>query len=125
MLRSSTPLVPVLIFPNPRIATMLSLTALNRKPTTTQGLSPACSRRYVRRACISLRDALTVYMCLCAGELQIPQETLYKKNVLLMRGRFRPFTLLHNDMLQGVCSAHGSIVIFHHFMEPSQLMPLI
>ena len=37
----------------------------------------------------------------CAGELQIPQETLYKKNVLLMRGRFRPFTLLHNDMLQG------------------------
>ena len=38
---------------------------------------------------------------MCAGELQIPQETLYKKNVLLMRGRFRPFTLLHNDMLQG------------------------
>ena len=38
---------------------------------------------------------------ICAGELQIPQETLYKKNVLLMRGRFRPFTLLHNDMLQG------------------------
>ena len=38
----------------------------------------------------------------CAGELQIPQETLYKKNVLLMRGRFRPFTLLHNDMLQGI-----------------------
>ncbi len=37
----------------------------------------------------------------CVGELQIPQETLYKKNVLLMRGRFRPFTLLHNDMLQG------------------------
>ena len=37
----------------------------------------------------------------CAGELQIPQETLYKKYVLLMRGRFRPFTLLHNDMLQG------------------------
>ncbi|CAL8463537.1 g3071 [Coccomyxa elongata] len=36
-----------------------------------------------------------------SGELQIPQETLYKKNVLLVRGRFRPFTLLHNDMLQG------------------------
>lgn len=40
--------------------------------------------------------------CPCTGELQIPQETLYKKNVLLVRGRFRPFTLLHNDMLQGV-----------------------
>lgn len=42
-------------------------------------------------------------MCmLCSsGELQIPQETLYKKNVLVVRGRFRPYTLLHNDMLQG------------------------
>ncbi|CAL5223766.1 g6330 [Coccomyxa viridis] len=39
-----------------------------------------------------------------SGELQIPQETLYKKNVLLMRGRFRPFTLLHNDMLQGAAT---------------------
>ena len=24
-----------------------------------------------------------------------------KKNVMLVRGRFRPFTLLHNDMLMG------------------------
>ena len=39
--------------------------------------------------------------CFGAGTLQIPQETLYKKNVLITRGRFRPFTLLHNDMLQG------------------------
>ncbi|KAK9815358.1 hypothetical protein WJX72_002256 [[Myrmecia] bisecta] len=38
------------------------------------------------------------------GELQIPQETLYKKNVLLVRGRFRPFTLLHNDMLIGAAN---------------------
>ena len=36
-----------------------------------------------------------------AGILQIPQETLYKKNVLITRGRFRPLTNLHNDMLQG------------------------
>lgn len=36
-----------------------------------------------------------------AGKLLIPQEALYKKNVLLVRGRFRPFTLLHNDMLRG------------------------
>jgi hypothetical protein len=35
------------------------------------------------------------------GELLIPHDTLYKKNVLLVRGRFRPFTLLHNDMLVG------------------------
>ena len=42
-------------------------------------------------------------VCACGlpGGLQIPQETLYKKNVLLVRGRFRPFTLLHNDMLMG------------------------
>ncbi|KAK9837499.1 hypothetical protein WJX81_007020 [Elliptochloris bilobata] len=39
-----------------------------------------------------------------SGGLQIPQETLYKKNVLLVRGRFRPFTLLHNDMLLGAAS---------------------
>lgn len=35
------------------------------------------------------------------GRLLIPQEHLYKQNVLLLRGRFRPFTLLHNDMLMG------------------------
>ncbi len=39
-----------------------------------------------------------------AGNLQIPQEALYKKNVLITRGRFRPFTLLHNDMLIGAAS---------------------
>jgi len=36
--------------------------------------------------------------------MQIPQEMLYKKNVLVVRGRFRPFTLLHNDMLLGAAS---------------------
>lgn len=36
-----------------------------------------------------------------AGKLLIPQEHLYKQNVLLLRGQFRPFTLLHNDMLMG------------------------
>ena len=41
------------------------------------------------------------------GGLQIPQETLYKKNVLLVRGRFRPFTLLHNDMLLGAPAMPG------------------
>ena len=46
-------------------------------------------------------DSVRLICYACPGELQIPQETLYKKNVLLMRGRFRPFTLLHNDMLQG------------------------
>ena len=39
-----------------------------------------------------------------AGKLEIPQEALYKKNVLITRGRFRPFTLLHNDMLMGAAS---------------------
>lgn len=29
---------------------------------------------------------------------------MYKKNVLITRGRFRPFTLLHNDMLVGAAS---------------------
>ena len=41
---------------------------------------------------------------ICAGKLEIPQEALYKKNVLITRGRFRPFTLLHNDMLMGAAS---------------------
>lgn len=39
-----------------------------------------------------------------AGQMLIPQEALRKQNVLLVRGRFRPFTLLHNDMLQGAAS---------------------
>lgn len=44
------------------------------------------------------------YLMMCAGKLEIPQEALYKKNVLITRGRFRPFTLLHNDMLMGAAS---------------------
>eukprot|EP00210_Caulerpa_lentillifera_P008861 g8454.t1 len=39
-----------------------------------------------------------------SGEPMIPQEILYKKNVLMLRGRFKPFTLLHNDMLMGAAS---------------------
>lgn len=34
-----------------------------------------------------------------SGALLVPHEALYKKNVLAVRGRFRPFTNLHNDML--------------------------
>jgi len=39
-----------------------------------------------------------------SGEPMIPQEVLYKKNVMMLRGRFRPFTLLHNDMLAGAAT---------------------
>lgn len=49
------------------------------------------------------QNGLTAAFC-AAGNLQIPQEALYKKNVLITRGRFRPFTLLHNDMLIGAAS---------------------
>ncbi len=48
-------------------------------------------------------QTLQLHQC-PAGNLQIPQEALYKKNVLITRGRFRPFTLLHNDMLMGAAS---------------------
>lgn len=41
-----------------------------------------------------------------AGVPQIPMEALYKKNVLLTRGRFRPFTSLHNDMLMGAAAQY-------------------
>ncbi|KAK9811197.1 hypothetical protein WJX73_009463 [Symbiochloris irregularis] len=41
-----------------------------------------------------------------AGAPRIPMEVLYKKNVLLTRGRFRPFTSLHNDMLMGAASQY-------------------
>jgi len=34
-----------------------------------------------------------------SGALLVPHDALYKKNVLAVRGRFRPFTNLHNDML--------------------------
>jgi hypothetical protein len=44
------------------------------------------------------------YFWRSTGELQIPQEALYKKNVLLVRGRFNPFTNLHNDMLMGAAN---------------------
>ena len=50
-----------------------------------------------------LKPAANTHTC-AAGNLQIPQEALYKKNVLITRGRFRPFTLLHNDMLIGAAS---------------------
>ena len=53
-----------------------------------------------------------------AGTLQIPQETLYKKNVLITRGRFRPFTLLHNDMLQGAPCLLGQ------FRQYTALLPV-
>eukprot|EP00873_Tetraselmis_striata_P037691 jgi/Tetstr1/457955/TSEL_044468.t1 len=33
------------------------------------------------------------------GRPNVAQNTLYKKNIMLLRGRFRPFTKLHNDML--------------------------
>jgi len=39
-----------------------------------------------------------------SGNPMIPQDSLYKMNVLLLRGRFKPFTLLHNDMLMGAAS---------------------
>lgn len=51
-----------------------------------------------------LPNSLTRLSPSCAGKLEIPQEALYKKNVLITRGRFRPFTLLHNDMLMGAAS---------------------
>lgn len=50
---------------------------------------------------IGLQQFLKVFCFSPTGKLLIPQEELYKKNVLLVRGRFRPFTLLHNDMLMG------------------------
>ena len=79
-------------------------------------LPAACPWHHEKSYPIGLINALHDYMRVCAGGLQIPQETLYKKNVLLMRGRFRPFTLLHNDMLQGACSAHGSITLYNCFV---------
>ncbi|KAL3138844.1 hypothetical protein ABBQ32_005677 [Trebouxia sp. C0010 RCD-2024] len=64
--------------------------------------------QHVDKRCVALR---LVEKGLCdaalfnpSGKLEIPQEALYKKNVLITRGRFRPFTLLHNDMLMGAAS---------------------
>ena len=84
------------------------------------GIKPplaACPWHHQRNTSAGLIDAPYDDMRLCAGGLQIPQETLYKKNVLLMRGRFRPFTLLHNDMLQGACRAHASITLWNRSVE--------
>uniref|UniRef100_A0A7S3XDH2 Nicotinate-nucleotide adenylyltransferase n=1 Tax=Picocystis salinarum TaxID=88271 RepID=A0A7S3XDH2_9CHLO len=38
------------------------------------------------------------------GEVVIPSEVMRKKNVLVQRGRFRPFTNIHNDMIVGAAS---------------------
>lgn len=68
--------------------------------------------------CSSSNEARAVYSALlCSmpqfpGELQIPHEALYKKHVLLMRGRFNPFTMLHNDMLVNAAQ--------HFFCSPEQ-----
>lgn len=80
----------------------------------------------VDKRCVALR---LVEKGLCdaalfspSGNLQIPQEALYKKNVLITRGRFRPFTLLHNDMLIGAasqffCDPNGSLSSVDQFTE--------
>ena len=39
-----------------------------------------------------------------SGALLVPHDALYKKNVLAVRGRFRPFTNLHNDMLMAAAT---------------------
>ena len=59
------------------------------------------------------------------GGLQIPQETLYKKNVLLVRGRFRPFTLLHNDMLMGAPAPEAPDPTCHSGHEPTGVHLLV
>ena len=103
--------------PGPCTAALPSLTGLGERPAGIQPLSAACPWHHERINTVGLIDAPYNYMHVLAGGLQIPQETLYKKNVLLMRGRFRPFTLLHNDMLQGSCSTHGSITLWKCFVE--------
>lgn len=72
-----------------------------------------------------LREMLLHLYVLLAftGELQIPQEALYKKNVLLVRGRFNPFTNLHNDMLMGAANqffchpSEGGLTVSDTFEE--------
>ena len=59
------------------------------------------------------------------GGLQIPQETLYKKNVLLVRGRFRPFTLLHNDMLMGAPSPVAPDPTCEGCLQPTEVHLLV
>lgn len=59
------------------------------------------------------------------GGLQIPQETLYKKNVMLVRGRFRPFTLLHNDMLMGTPTPLAPDPACHGRHEPTEVHLLL
>ena len=46
-----------------------------------------------------------------AGTPQIPMEAFRKKNVLLTRGRFQPFTSLHNDMLAGAASQVPTLML--------------
>lgn len=77
-----------------------------------------CMTAWLSIRCIFVTSALTRSLVSCsdsktpmdisdlsilglAGKSLIPQEHLYKQNVLLLRGQFRPFTLLHNDMLMG------------------------
>ena len=62
------------------------------------------SRALLRQTLILCQKTSNTAVPCTAGALQIPQEALYKKNVLITRGRFRPFTLLHNDMLMGAAS---------------------
>lgn len=55
------------------------------------------------------------------GQVVQPSEVLYGKNVLVQRGSFRPFTLLHQDMMdkgrenfcsgQGGCSPDNTVMI--------------
>ncbi|GMH43715.1 hypothetical protein BSKO_11637 [Bryopsis sp. KO-2023] len=52
-----------------------------------------------------------------SGEPMIPQEVLYKKNALLLRGRFRPLTRLHNDMLMGAASQFFCSTLDEDLME--------
>lgn len=43
------------------------------------------------------------------GEVCVPAELLYKKNVLVTRGNFKPFTLLNQDMMQQGMNAFSQI----------------
>lgn len=45
----------------------------------------------------NLTNATMFDMC---GNVMQPTETLYKKNILLIRGRFRPVTKVHLDMIE-------------------------
>jgi hypothetical protein len=56
------------------------------------------------------------HLTCCRAELRLSAFCRYKKNVMMVRGRFRPFTLLHNDMLQGAaaqffCEPEGDVSV--------------